>query len=82
MAKKVLKVNLRHPHRRYRLGKHMIVQHFAEYDLSKEEEKELKDKGPQKWIIIGKKSDLPTSKFSKQKEKEIEEEYYTEEEEA
>ena len=50
--KKTLSVNLKHPTKRFNLGRYVIVQKAAEYDLNAAELKELEGAGPQKWLII------------------------------
>lgn len=49
--KKILSVNLKHPTRKFRLGKHVISIHKNEYDLDENEQKELASVGAQKWIV-------------------------------
>lgn len=46
-----LKVILKHPHKRFRLGRHIITHKPAEYSLNEKELKELQSKGCQKWLV-------------------------------
>lgn len=66
-----LRLKKRHPRKSFRLGRHVVETGFKEFDLNESEEKELKSKGCQAWIM--KEGDKPTKKKTpakKNKEKE------------
>ena len=48
---KELKLKKRHPMKKFRLGRHMILPAFAEYDLNDAELKELSGEGAVAWIM-------------------------------
>lgn len=52
--KKVLKLKKVHPKKAFRLGKHVVTHIAQEFDLSKDEVKELESKGCKHWICEAK----------------------------
>lgn len=48
----VLKVNLKHPAKKFRLGRHVIGAVQAKYVLNHDEQLELLTAGPKKWLIV------------------------------
>lgn len=49
-----MRVVLSHPKKEFRLGRHVIKNVFAKYELNESEQKELMTAGPKKWLEIKK----------------------------
>lgn len=45
-----LKLALKHPNKRFKLGRHVVTNVFQEFYLDKKELKELESKGCKKWL--------------------------------
>lgn len=48
----VLKVNLKHPAKKFRLGRHVINTIETKYVLNHDEQMELMTAGPKKWLVV------------------------------
>jgi len=49
--KRSLKLKKNHPAKAFRIGRHVVGQTYKTFDLNEEEEKELKTKGVQHWVM-------------------------------
>ena len=65
-----LKLRKRHPHKSFRLGRHVVGVQFAEFDLNEAEAKELDNAGCKIWLIS--KKELEAAKKKKERKKEAE----------
>ena len=69
-----LKLKKVHPKKQFRLGRHVITHIAKEFELNEAEEKELKNKGCQAWVMKVKKNEklsaVEKKKLEKEKKKE------------
>jgi len=66
--KKQLRIKLKHPTRKMRLGRHEVTHIATTFDLNEAELSELDNKGPKHWIEVKEAKKAEVKKPKKKKE--------------